>query len=559
MLVLGKSRLLLPLLLFLLPNKTQGMDGCQGNIDLYGFNPLLNHWRCGDVCTHKDEDCICGNSTLRRGNSSWCCGTNCTGGNCLRWKSGHSEGDGPWNCAEWLPAICTTGVALNLNESCQGDCNYYNTDVDRSYGSRSYVPACVNASICVKEGDGTTNPIDFQTNPYRAIICTGNSSCEGELDWCREEGRKNETCPRGVPQANTIRCLRIGSKVEGGNGTKSIPGQCIAEFKTGDGEYNCLDRSDEDPFRKAANKETIINLAKLKNCTLEDGDPGLECGSQEKSICIETAAWCNWIGQECPVLGAGIRIDNPSLCKNSTFWRTQMCGKLEEKKHWIRCQGGNTGQCVHKAFDWGLEGGRTVTNCKDGSDLYRPISLPREAVESSRHPLQADYNEHGSTSGAPNNFAGEEKPTTAADKKDSAHGSQSERLPSPPPPQVWKTLPESERNYDQFYKGTEKGAKYRKDSLTELWMIPVSDPFKVPTLEVPEFEHGPWVNGKNEWANFYSSDEYVKDKTTNLMMAPTTEAACEANKGFVCKVRFSGLPIPETAIEIYSYKQIWHE
>ena len=38
-------------------------------------------------------------------------------------------------------------------------------------------------------------------------------------------------------------------------------------------------------------------------------------------------------------------------------------------------------------------------------------------------------------------------------------------------------------------------------------------------------------------ANFYSRDDYVKDETTNLMMAPTTEETCKANDGFVCQVR----------------------
>ena len=29
----------------------------------------------------------------------------------------------------------------------------------------------------------------------------------------------------------------------------------------------------------------------------------------------------------------------------------------------------------------------------------------------------------------------------------------------------------------------------------------------------------------------------MKDETTKLMMAPTTEETCKANNGFVCKVR----------------------
>ena len=38
-------------------------------------------------------------------------------------------------------------------------------------------------------------------------------------------------------------------------------------------------------------------------------------------------------------------------------------------------------------------------------------------------------------------------------------------------------------------------------------------------------------------ANFYSRDDYVKDETTNLTTALTTEETCKANDGFVCKVR----------------------
>ena len=76
-------------------------------------------------------------------------------------------------------------------------------------------------------------------------------------------------------------------------------------------------------------------------------------------------------------------------------------------------------------------------------------------------------------------------------------------------------------------------------------MIPESDPFKVPSITIEDFEKGPragdW-NGdftererKEEWADFYSG--YVKEETTNLRMATPTEETCEANNGFVCKVR----------------------
>ena len=81
-------------------------------------------------------------------------------------------------------------------------------------------------------------------------------------------------------------------------------------------------------------------------------------------------------------------------------------------------------------------------------------------------------------------------------------------------------------------------------------MIPESDPFKVPSVTEEDFEEGPeletsWNNEygyyeyerKEEWSDFYSSDDYVKDETTNRMVAAPTEEACKDNDGFVCKVR----------------------
>ena len=85
-------------------------------------------------------------------------------------------------------------------------------------------------------------------------------------------------------------------------------------------------------------------------------------------------------------------------------------------------------------------------------------------------------------------------------------------------------------------------------------MIPESDPFKVPSVTEEDFEKGPELETKyneyefdeyeydeyerkEEWSDFYSSDDYVKDETTNRMVAAPTEEACKDNNGFVCKVR----------------------
>ena len=94
----------------------------------------------------------------------------------------------------------------------------------------------------------------------------------------------------------------------------------------------------------------------------------------------------------------------------------------------MRCQGGNSGQCVRKE-DWGVEGergsgGRLRESCVDGSDLSRPIK---------------------------------------------AHGGQHSQSV-----QLWKT--ESLRREDHFWiSSTEERAKYVKEARTGRLMIAVSE------------------------------------------------------------------------------------
>ena len=90
--------------------------------------------------------------------------------------------------------------------------------------------------------------------------------------------------------------------------------------------------------------------------------------------------------------------------------------------------------------------------CKDGSDLYRPIV---KGEEPGRQPSQQ---------------------------------------------QVWKTRPVSEEVYNESYKGKEEWANYTKENTTGLWMIPESDPFKVPSITEEE-DKAPVSCGNHEAQN----------------------------------------------------------
>ena len=360
----------------------------------------------------------------------------------------------PWRCAKWSSAVCTTGVVQNLNESCAGKCNYHPEDEHRnSLASRSYVAACSNNTICVKEGEGKTGDL---IGNYKPTICTG-ASCKGELQWCQSEERKNETCPNKFTRCHGL------------NRNKSMSGQCIEPNQMRDGEAHCLDRSDENLFQKAngTNKERLIDFSKLKNCTDEDGDLGLECSRQgEESNCIWMYGWCKegW-RVLCPVLGEDIYTDNPTLCGNNTFWRRQPCGKyLYDGQEMIRCKGGNSGQRVWKQY-WGVEGAKdehdgSDASCADGSDLYRPIKPATKVEETGRQNDLKDSKQKNN--GVEQNSTETENPTDGKRNSAEPDGGQASQT------QMWKTRPETEEDYnydyeyeyEEDYKGDKCSAKH---------------------------------------------------------------------------------------------------
>ena len=181
------------------------MDDCKlGNVDLYGTDHGYAYWKCGDVCTPYNAKCACGNKTLRYVDG-WCCGSQCTRSICSQWKEKrttvngtfgkfgerYTEGDHPQSCAKWSQAVCTNGVALSLTQACNKTCNEHLHDKNRNaIFARSYISACTDSNTCIKEGEGSTD------RNYKPTICTGDSSCEGELAWCKDKARKDEICLR---------------------------------------------------------------------------------------------------------------------------------------------------------------------------------------------------------------------------------------------------------------------------------------------------------------------------------------------------------------------------
>ena len=483
MCAVGGGRFLLPLLLLIvLPHETQGLDGCPSEEGVFS-----ERWRCNDVCIYEHKDCKCGDETFGINDLKWCC----------------------------------NGVTLNLGKSCDGRCNFYGNDTGRSAkGERAFVPLICdgNETTCVKEGTGSTWDGD-----YKQTICAGNSSCDGELTWCQEEERKKEKC--GSDSRDFVRCPGIRSNKKAGNSTKSISGQCVEKVKLGDrGAFECLDRSDEDPLQETKNNVTnreasFVDFSRLKNCTGKVHGvwgPGLECGEQKDFVspCVAMYYWCqDWASVKCPVLGPHIRTNNPKICANTTFWRHQKCGKFPRSinladssrklEDLIRCRGSWNGQCVPTSL-WGRKGAKDVwgfESCRDKSDLYRLI---KQTMKEGHPPDESISNQTRKTKVG--NTVYENESNQFKDPPIHTSGNQSSNN------QTWKTA-EFRWSYED---------KKRKWFITGTG----SNPFKIPSYQTLP-DHA-----------LSNSNNYAKDKTTNLMMAAPTEETCRENEGFVCKVRF---------------------
>ena len=81
-----------------------------------------------------------------------------------------------------------------------------------------------------------------------ATICRGTSFCANKQDlkWCKSQKDANQ-----VPLDDFAYCNVLGK-----NNEKSLHGQQIKPVTKGDGRlFNCLNRQDEDPFKKTETKK----------------------------------------------------------------------------------------------------------------------------------------------------------------------------------------------------------------------------------------------------------------------------------------------------------------
>ena len=63
----------------------------------------------------------------------------------------------------------------------------------------------------------------------------------------------------------------------------SLPGQVVSMAKIGDGQYDCVDRADEEPFT-ARNQTSANTTLVLALCNNTQGNPGVVCGDVCRAV-----------------------------------------------------------------------------------------------------------------------------------------------------------------------------------------------------------------------------------------------------------------------------------
>ena len=214
-------------------------------------------------------------------------------------------------------------------------------------------------------------------------MCQGMSWCEQDVNVCNE----NLTVPRSI-QFKAENSL-YGELIEKKSLTNSkAPDHHYyiqnAEGKLNNGQYDIIDRSDEDLNNS---KVENINLTKLHLCKDDfDGNPGVQCDEHD-SECIPRYEWCN----DSPKVCGAITTGNSRVCSNPTFWKDIPCtfdvyssfDVLHEYKGEV-CPG-RPGQCYYPWYrrsdaniqfysDY-VDGLKILSHtCKDKSDQVFPLN-----------------------------------------------------------------------------------------------------------------------------------------------------------------------------------------
>ena len=317
--------------------------GDLGYSALPSYPDICDYWRgtgmCGDQCTN--AYCQCGSDKfVPDSDDEHCCGESCT---LVERYGGYRDG----NCSEGRKLSKSSPCNTTIGMQCY---NSYQHSKYIGYDSHYTCP-----DTCV---------------PWESM-CRGVSHCEGDHQVCGPDLR----CPRGYVDADEGLWI---------NATKHnissylVPGHhyCVGDYKTNDGKFDTIDRSDETQVR-AAKSPLDLNITSFKQCNDSHNYLGVMCGTN----CMMNSLWCRDDYSAACNTGSGeVKTNDAALCQHPGVWADVPCSDYYDdgrvQRYGLRCSGQKM-RCVYPWYTWddGEPYSFSVTQCPDKSDQVFNSSL----------------------------------------------------------------------------------------------------------------------------------------------------------------------------------------
>ena len=278
-------------------------------VDDCDYHATQAQFRCGDICTDFNKNCICGGERLRTNNGpSHCCvdQSPVISQQCDKDSIGRG--------------ICQHGTVLNKTQTCNGHCfNDYSSSELIGYDSQF---RCGDHCVPVWK------------------MCRGYSQCEDRSDVRACVDSLSCAAKRGHP---TVRIQLVSS-------LSDQHFYCYYGDLRNNGEYDTITRVDETDL-DIRNQKVRINFTSITHCMYKDMFPGLMCGGK----CNENYAWCRGDSLiTCDVPGGKFTTNNKALCGYTPLWQNTTCNIFydtgDKATLGLRCSGG----VQHCAYPWYL-------------------------------------------------------------------------------------------------------------------------------------------------------------------------------------------------------------
>ena len=281
----------------------------------------FDKYKCGDVCRDRTKvylymrPCECGGEKYDWF-SHWCCKSpqeNCS----TDFSSARQVSREDYNAE-----IDCQGKVIPNNQLCHGKCK----------PSEQWI-----------RFDGLMIPVDQFPGHQRACSANISSPCVDALELCHGE-------PMCHDKSDLRWCLDDNyANLKGAvtHCTRHIRSQLVDYQDMYDGQYHCLDRSDEDPFLlydQRINASSTLQLESCNNATRPSLWPQGSWWSSygymtEEQECTSVVFWCN---RRSSVGMTSLEVISPRICQDFSLWRDKSCGGPK----WIRCFGHWSGQCI---------------------------------------------------------------------------------------------------------------------------------------------------------------------------------------------------------------------